>query len=72
VGIQQRSADGVSSAHGFDFATSGLAVLERVGARLGTDSEGLFLAGDVMAGRPNTVLMAVGTGIDVVEQIFGN
>lgn len=61
--VKQRPLESVASEHGFDFAAHGVGVLDHVGARPAANTEGLCLAGDVVAGRPNTVLMAVDTGL---------
>ena len=67
--IRQEHAENVASAHGFDFGARGMTVLEHVGARVVPGLEGLCLAGDVMAGRPNTVLMAIESGLAASDQI---
>ncbi|HEU5077292.1 MAG TPA: hypothetical protein VFU02_24040 [Polyangiaceae bacterium] len=67
--IKQKRLENVASAHGFDFAAHGVGVLEHVGARPKPDEEGLYLAGDVMAGRPNTVLAAVEMGVAAADEI---
>lgn len=67
--VKQRRLENVASEHGFDFAAHGMGILEHIGARVQPDSEGLRLAGDVMAGRPNTVLMAVDSGLVGAREI---
>lgn len=67
--LKQQRLENVSSAHGFDFAAHGVGVLEQVGARPRPGEEGLYLAGDVMAGRPNTVLAAVEMGVAAADEI---
>ena len=67
--IRQERAESVASAHGFDFGARGLTVLEHVGARVLPGSEGLHLAGDVVAGRPNTILMAIESGLVASDEI---
>lgn len=67
--MRQKRLENVASVHGFDFASHGVGVLEQVGARPRAGEEGLFLAGDVMAGRPNTVLAAVETGVLAADEI---
>lgn len=67
--IKHKRLENVASAHGFDFAAHGVGVLEHVGARPKAGEEGLFLAGDVMAGRPNTVLAAVEMGVAAADEI---
>jgi len=67
--IKQKRLENVASAHGFDFAAHGVNVLEHVGARPEPGAEGLYLAGDVMAGRPNTVLAAVEMGVAAADEI---
>lgn len=65
--VDGASVESVSTLHGVDFAAVGAGVLERVGVdvrdgavtRLG----GVFAAGDVVAGRPRTVLEAAATGL---------
>ncbi len=68
--VKQHHDENVASHHGFDFAVSGLGVLDQVGARVEPGVEGLFLAGDVMAGRPNTMLWAVRAGIAAADRLW--
>jgi len=67
--VKQKRLENVASAHGFDFAAHGVGILEHVGARPKPGEEGLYLAGDVMAGRPNTVLAAVEMGVAAADEI---
>jgi predicted NAD/FAD-dependent oxidoreductase len=67
--IKQKRLENVASAHGFDFAAHGVGILEHVGARPRPGEDGLYLAGDVMAGRPNTVLAAVEMGVAAADEI---
>jgi hypothetical protein len=67
--VKQKRLENVASAHGFDFAAHGVGVLEHVGARPRPGEDGLYLAGDVMAGRPNTVLAAVEMGMAAADEI---
>ena len=61
--------EGVSSLSSIDFVELGLGVLSKVG--IGTredssvrDNPGLFAAGDAVAGRPRTALLAAVTGLE--------
>lgn len=60
-----------ASLHGVDIQGSGLAVLERIGIAgdgvRARGCEGLYVAGDIMAGRHRTVLAAVRTGIRAAQ-----
>lgn len=67
--VRGRPSESVASLHGFDFTEHGLAVLSSVGARPDQDAEGLAVAGDLMAGRPNTVLEAVRSGSSVAARL---
>ncbi len=69
--LDGQELDGVSSLHGVDFEELGLGALARVGV-LATGPRvsgrsGLFVAGDVVAGRPRTVLEAVRSGIAAAD-----
>jgi hypothetical protein len=59
--------EAVASVHGLDLQAIGVAALERVGISAhgvkAAGAEGLFVVGDVVAGRPRTVLEAVSAGI---------
>lgn len=71
------AVDGVSSLHGVDFAARGLASLERIGIAcegegVRGEARGLFAAGDVVAGRPRTVLEAIGSGIRAAERALAS
>ena len=61
----------VSTLHGVELDRLGVEVVERVGVMTEGSSvrgaRGLFAAGDVVAGRPRTVLQAVGAGIAAAE-----
>lgn len=66
---------GAASLHGVSFEAQGREVLERVGVAVeGTavpSHAGLFAAGDVVAGRPRTVLEAVSSGIEAARAALG-
>lgn len=70
------AVDGVSSLHGVDFAARGLPSLERIGIACDGEgvraAKGLFAAGDVIAGRPRTVLEAIGSGIRAAERALAS
>lgn len=57
--------DTASTTYGLDFAARGLPSLERIGVR---EDNGLYACGDVLAGRPRTVLEAARAGIHAVER----
>jgi glycerol-3-phosphate dehydrogenase subunit B len=59
------AVDTASTPYGLDFAARGLSSLERIGVREGN---GLYACGDVLAGRPRTVLEAARSGIRAVER----
>lgn len=63
------AVESVSSPHGLDFAARGLPSLERIGVR---DGNGLYACGDVLAGRPRTMLEAVSSGIRAVERALAS
>lgn len=68
--------DGVSSLHGVDFEARGLGVLTRIGVlsrgQQVRGQRGLFVAGDLTAGRPRTVLEAVRSGIVAADAALGD
>jgi glycerol-3-phosphate dehydrogenase subunit B len=59
------AVDAASTPYGLDFAARGLTSLERIGVR---EENGLYACGDVLAGRPRTVLEAARSGIRAVER----
>lgn len=65
--LDGRELDAQSSLHGVDFEALGLGALQRVGVASdgprALGQTGLFVAGDVVAGRPRTVLEAAHAGI---------
>lgn len=67
--VKGQPSESVASQHGFDFTQYGLAVLSSVGARPTPDAKGLWLAGDLMADRPNTVLEAVRSGASAAAEL---
>jgi glycerol-3-phosphate dehydrogenase subunit B len=67
VGFDEVAAHALASPHGVDLGTLGVNAVERVGIltrgeRI-PECDGLFAAGDCIAGRPRTVLEAVRAGI---------
>jgi hypothetical protein len=69
VFVRGHASDSVASLHGFDFTEYGLAVLSKVGALPRDGVEALRVAGDLMAGRPNTALSAVYSGLLAAAEI---
>jgi hypothetical protein len=69
VHVKGQPSDSVASLHGFDFTEYGLSVLSRVGALPNADARALRVAGDLMAGRPNTALQAVWSGSGAAAEL---
>jgi len=69
VFVKGHASDSVASLHGFDFTEYGLSVLSKVGALPREGVEALRVAGDLMAGRPNTVLSAVVSGLQAAAEV---
>jgi glycerol-3-phosphate dehydrogenase subunit B len=74
LALDGRPLDDVASLHGVDLTASGLSLLERVG--VSTDGarvhgyDRIFAAGDVVAGRPRTMLEAVRAGCEAARQLL--
>lgn len=66
--------DGASSLHGIDFQARGAKAIERLGVAAegvrALGQSGLFVAGDVIADRPRTVLEAARSGILVSKALL--
>lgn len=67
VGFDEVAAHALASPHGVDLGAIGMSAVERVGILARRERipqcEGLFAAGDCIAGRPRTVLEAARAGI---------
>ncbi len=74
--IDGGDADASSTLHGFDLERRGVGALERVGVAADhgavRGAERLFVAGDVVAGRPRTVLEAARAGIAAGRAVLGH
>jgi anaerobic glycerol-3-phosphate dehydrogenase len=69
LSLGDQATNSVASLHGFDFTEHGLGVLLTVGARPVRGTTGLLCAGDLMAGRPNTMLEAVASGVAAATRL---
>ncbi|HET7538377.1 MAG TPA: hypothetical protein VFK05_00850 [Polyangiaceae bacterium] len=68
IALDSEVVEGVSSLSGFDFPERGFGALLEVGIAAGTDGSaaenpGIFPAGDAVAGRPRTALIAADSGL---------
>ncbi len=73
LGYDGEAIDHASAAYGFDPVTAGGAWIERVGvlaAASGRGAPGIYVAGDVVADRPRTVLSAAMDGLRVARHLL--
>ena len=73
--LDREVLEGISSLSGFDFAERGLAALLEVGISTGfagsvTDQPALFAAGDAVAARPRTALLAAESGLLAAHRLL--